>query len=818
MKFRVFFLLSLALIVFGCTKYSEYQSFSGIYPHLAMYNEESECGTGAVVSWNDKLWAITYGPHKPYGSSDKLYEITSDLHQTIRTESTGGTPANRMIHTETNQLFIGPYVIDAKDNVRVISYKEAPGRYTGTARHLSDPENQVYMATMEEGFYEIDAHTLAVNELYRDGNVKTKNHVETYVNPPNALLPGAHGKGLYSGQGVLVYSNNGEATKEALEKFDVESGSLSEWDGKDWKLVRRNQFVEVTGPGGIYGNKNPKTDPVWATGWDYKSLILGVRDGGKWSFYRLPKASYTYDGAHGWNTEWPRIRNVGTNETPDYLMTMHGMFWRFPHTFSPDNTAGIQPRSAYLKIIGDFVRWNNKLVFGCDDSARKEFLNKRKAKGNIEGAGQSNSNLWFTDLDKPDNLGETTASGYVWLNESVEAHAVSEPFLFNGWDNRCAWIKNDSPNEVEFTFEMDVKGNNDWSVLNSIKVAASSSCFLPFDEAVQGEWIRVKTDHKTVASVSFNYASDKHKAGSSDPIFKGLARINSKEYKGGLLWSLGKNRRSLGILANDESGELGYYEIDGHMNFVGKEDAETADFIRDKFAVPTQVINVDKGSVFIVDDKSRRWRLPLGDDRYTDPTLNGELRICREVVTERDLFSCHGTFYELPAENADGYAKIRPISSHNLRISDYASYRGMMFMTGISPNEVSKKNPHILLSDDKKAAVWVGVIDDLWKLGKPIGRGGPWVETQVNQGEYSDPYLIGFYDKRSLELSHQSQSSVTFKVEVDPTGDGMWMQYKTFDVEPGEVFSYEFPQEFHARWIRFASSKPTKATAWLEYK
>jgi hypothetical protein len=42
-----------------------------------------------------------------------------------------------------------------------------------------------------------------------------------------------------------------------------------------------------------------------------------------------------------------------------------------------------------------------------------------------------------------------------------------------------------------------------------------------------------------------------------------------------------------------------------------------------------------------------------------------------------------GTFYELPAENADGYAKIRPVATHNYKINDYASYRGMMILTGV---------------------------------------------------------------------------------------------------------------------------------------
>ncbi|MFM8334936.1 MAG: hypothetical protein ACKODK_05205, partial [Opitutaceae bacterium] len=42
-------------------------SFGGIHPHLAMFNEESECGTGAVVPWAGRLWVITYAPHKPQG-------------------------------------------------------------------------------------------------------------------------------------------------------------------------------------------------------------------------------------------------------------------------------------------------------------------------------------------------------------------------------------------------------------------------------------------------------------------------------------------------------------------------------------------------------------------------------------------------------------------------------------------------------------------------------------------------------------------------------------------------------------------------------
>ncbi|MCF2490797.1 hypothetical protein [Dyadobacter sp. CY347] len=813
-------LLSLSVIAQPKTKPKP--SFSGIYPHLAMYNNEGECGTGAVVGWAGKLWAITYAPHLPFGSSDKLYEISADLTQTVRPESIGGTPANRMIHKESNQLFIGPYAIDTKANVKTISYKTMPGRHTGNARHLTDPANKIYYGTMEEGFYEVDVKTLAVKTLYEDGNVKNNRNVgDQQPYQYNELLPGAHGKGYYSGQGVTVYSNNGEPGKLAEKQFDIESGSLSEWDGKNWKVVRRNQFVEVTGPGGIFGNKNPETDPIWATGWDHKSVLLGVRDNGQWTFFRLPKASHSYDGAHGWNTEWPRIRDIGTDAKPDYLMTMHGMFWQFPGNFSSKNTAGIRPRTSYLKVIGDFTRWKDQLVFGCDDSAQREFLNKRKAKGNIEGPGQSNSNLWFTSLNQPDQLGPNTAEGAVWLNEDIKANAASEPFLFSGWAHRSAWIQNNGDSEVTFSFEVDKNGKGSWTNLKTLKVGAKKAANIQFTANDAGEWIRIKTDKPTNASAHFSYIANDQRTTAADAIFTGLSPVGASASSGGLLYGLGENRRALGVAAMDYSAGKptlsGYYELDADMNLVRKEDAKTLSFIQNKFAIPQKVVTVDESSVLVVDDKGRRWRLPLGDQAFTGLTNDGALRICREVSTERDLFNCHGTFYELPAENADGYAKIRPVSSHKLRITDYASYRGLLVMTGVDAKNLNG-NKHIIASSDNKAAVWAGAIDDLWKLGKPTGHGGPWKDASVKANVASDAYLIGFYDKKSLKLSHKASNDVTFTMEVDPVGNGPWMEAKQFTVKAGEKFTFNFPKDFAARWVRFKADKDCEATTWLDYK
>ncbi|MCA9081698.1 MAG: hypothetical protein KDA58_14145, partial [Planctomycetaceae bacterium] len=436
------------------------RSISGIYPHLAYFNNENECGTGAVVPWAGQLWVVTYAPHSPRGSSDKLYEITSDLEQIVRPESVGGTPANRMIHKESQQLFIGPYAIDAEGNVRVIPYDTMFGRPTGTARHLFDAENKVYVATMEEGIYEVDVHTLAVKELWRD---------EQLPGGKKSNLPGYHGKGFYTAQGRVVYANNGEHGREAQQRPDIPSGVLAEWDGKAdaWQIVRRNQFTEVTGPGGIEGNSAPETDPLWCVGWDHRSLILNLLEDGKWTSYRLPKSSHSYDGAHGWNTEWPRIRDIGED---DLLMTMHGAFWRFPRDFGTKHSAGIRPRSNYLKVVGDFCRWQDRIVLGCDDTARSEFLNKRKLKGGVIPAGQSQSNLRFLAPSELDQQGPVLGRGAVWLNDDLEQNSISDPFLLSGYDYRTLILFQTGAGPNEFPIEIDRKGNGDWQTYQHAEV------------------------------------------------------------------------------------------------------------------------------------------------------------------------------------------------------------------------------------------------------------------------------------------------------------------------------------------------------------
>ncbi len=368
---------------------------SGVYPHLTTYSHartnevhsyagmqdrsQRECGIGALAVWNNKLYMVNYAAHEPHGSEHKLYIVNENFDMEVFQESVGGTPAARMIHQESNQLFIGHYAVDSAGNIRVISIEDMPGRMTAIARHLDDPEKKVYYYDMEGMLYELDVHSLEPELLYK--------------NP----LPGWHGKGAYTSQDKLVLANNGEHTGdfEPTGYWKVDSqgmfgpdknGVLAEYDGENFSIIERKQFTDVTTRHGVQAVPGDDS-PLWAIGWDQKSLRLKVMEEGQWSTYLLPKATYNNDPTHGWFTEWPRIRELFDGQ---YMMDMHGTFFDFPATFSSDNSAGITPISSHLRYVPDFLGWNGQVILATDETS-------------IQGnplAGQPQSNLWFGSFNE----------------------------------------------------------------------------------------------------------------------------------------------------------------------------------------------------------------------------------------------------------------------------------------------------------------------------------------------------------------------------------------------------------------------------------
>lgn len=786
---------------------------SGRYPHLATMNHQGECGTGAVVPWAERLWVITYGPHLPEGSDDQLYEIDANLNRVIRPESVGGTPANRMIHRESNQLNIGPYFIDAERNVRVIPPAKMFGRLTATARHLTDPANKLYICDMEGLVYEVDVHSLEVRLLFR------------------RPVPGWHGKGGYSGQGRLVLAFNGENAAGSVNRFQPfdyfidprpkspeDAGSLCDWDGETWRLVERKQFTEVTSRGGIFGPADEST-PLWAVGWDSRSLLLKLLDGGQWQTFRLPIADYSYCGRHGWHTEWPRIRQVSGGR---YLMNMHGGWYDFPPTFAAGKTRGLCPLGDYLKITSDFCGWNGRIVFGCDDTAKSGFL-KTGVGDPMNGLiGQSNSNLWFTTWEKLAGAGRPAGFGGPWKGDNVKRASPSAPYLLAGYSQRVLHLAHHSQQSVRFSIEIDRAGDGQWTAYQTIVVEPNGYAFHIIPADVRGQWIRLTTDRDASDVTAFFHYGPGGGAVTDRSMFAGLADVDRPgPWTGGVLRSEGEDRVTLGVLAHrvDAAGKLGpahTYQVDETLKFSPSDpQSASARFLQQQAVVKDPVVRSDDASV-IVTEGALRVRLPKSHAGYDAPWATGWPRGLREVVTERSLLNAAGSLYLLPRETSGGLRCIKPLCTHNKRITDFCSWRGLLVIAGCAAD--ARPDGHYFPAADGRIGLWFGDVDDLWKFGKPVGRGGPWLKTAVGADAPSDPYLMAGYDRKTVELSHDADAEVRFSILVDVAADNTWLLCQTIPVPAGQTVRHAFPEGYAAHWVRVKVDRACKATATFTYE
>ena len=818
-------------------------SYSGRYPHLAVSNAQGECGIGAVVPWAGSLWFITYGPHLPNGSDDKLYQMDATLALTVRPESVGGTPADRLIHRESNQLVIGPYLIDDNATVRAVSPKTMQGRLTAAARHLTEPADKVYICDMEGLIYELDVKSLEPRLLF--------------AKP----APGWHGKGGYSGQGVLVVANNGEHAAGSADTFKPflyaipntrsshdDAGVLAEWDGTNWKLIKRRQFTDVTGPGGIHGAPSAVA-PLWAIGWDEKSVLLMVRSAadaqaGKepWHTFRLPKSCGSFDGDHGWHTEWPRIREVvpaADGQPARFLLTMHGGWYDMPGSFSAEHPAGIRPICTHLKITGDVALWQvdgrPAIVFGCDDAAKSGFMSESQNPRN-DLTGRSNSNLWFTTWDGLGQLGRPAGTAYVWRRESVPAGKPSDPLLLAGaYGTRGVHLAHRSEAPVIFTLQAG--DGHRWTEIGKVMVPARSYRHHVLPADVTGDWVRVIADEdaEDVTAV-FRYGV---RGGLMEDasVFEPLATAGSSEpWLAAVVRSGAGDSLPLDALVTEiEPRQSAAPQAVAWRTVLGTapqklddEDASAA-FLREKAVPQSPDVTFDAASV-IYSEGRRVFRLPKPIDpaiaaEYEKPFASGWPRGLREVATERSLLNAAGTFYVVPRVTSGGAAKMQPVCSHGKRITDFCSWRGLLVLGGVRQGFPSDAmNSHVFASADptgataRGPAVWVGDIDDLWKLPRPTGRGGPWHQTVVEPGRPSVPYLIAGYDRKHLDLSHDATQAVIVTIEIDPTGDGEWFEYATLTVPPGRTMAYDFPAGFAAQWVRLETDSPCAATATFTYR
>jgi hypothetical protein len=107
---------------------------------------------------------------------------------------------------------------------------------------------------------------------------------------------------------------------------------------------------------------------------------------------------------------------------------------------------------------------------------------------------------------------------------------------------------------------------------------------------------------------------------------------------------------------------------------------------------------------------------------------------------------------------------LKPVATHNKRFTDFCPWRGLVVIAGCR-SDLQVDSEHFRVSDDGKTGLWLGDYDDLWKLGKPVGIGGPWKNSDVLAHIPSDPYLMTGYDKKKVQISHNSGSPVEFQLK-----------------------------------------------------
>ncbi len=366
---------------------------------------------------------------------------------------------------------------------------------------------------------------------------------------------------------------------------------------------------------------------------------------------------------------------------------------------------------------------------------------------------------------------------------------------------------------VEFSVQVDRSGNGQWIEAGSVTVPANGSVCHYLPESLNAVWLRLKVDRDCVATAFLHQTAatfiDGRDAVHAD-LFAGLADVADAEARGGLIYPARRNRNLRVITAEGE--HLEFTKATFEFQAVESDD-ELSKLLR-----VDPDFTVDEASV-VLRSAGQTYRLPKGHAAYDRPFVSGWPRSSREVESERHLANIHGTFYEVPLilnGSPPAWNRMRPVSSHSKQITDFCSWNGLLVLAGVGVGAAN--DGHVFADPDGQAALWFGGIDDLWKMGKPAGVGGPWLRSAVRAGVPSDPYLMTGYDRKSVRLSHESRVPVTLTLQVDIEGSGLWVDYREFPIAANEIVEHEFPKAYSACWVRAVSDQDTTATAIFEYR
>ncbi|HEX8199249.1 MAG TPA: hypothetical protein VF590_02090, partial [Isosphaeraceae bacterium] len=408
---------------------------NGVVPSVGvsagLKGPRSESGIGALMPWGGRLWFVTYTAHTAStGSGTGLYWVDEAMTRHRHEASVVGTYANRLVHGPSEQMIIGPHIINADNQVRTFA-DLVTCRLTATMTHLDDPEHKVYFLGMESHLWEADVRTLKVKLLFE---------LNRELKHPAGLWP--HYKGGFTAGDRVIVANNTYDERDQTRSAPS-GGRLAEWDGRGtWRILEETAFNEVT------GRRGGHLAQAVAVGWDRASVLLRILHRGQWTRYRLPKASHAYD--HGWYTEWPRVREV---ETERFLMDAHGLFYELSPLAYGGRIWGVRPICQHLRMVPDFCSWKGLLVLAGDQAT---------AVGGNDLVGEPQANLWFGATDDLWGFGRPQGWGGPWYQTEVRPGEPSDPYLMTGFVHKVLHLTHDADVGVHFAIEVDFLGDGTW--------------------------------------------------------------------------------------------------------------------------------------------------------------------------------------------------------------------------------------------------------------------------------------------------------------------------------------------------------------------
>jgi hypothetical protein len=212
--------------------------------------------------------------------------------------------------------------------------------------------------------------------------------------------------------------------------------------------------------------------------------------------------------------------------------------------------------------------------------------------------------------------------------------------------------------------------------LATINVPANGYAWHVLPPTLNTMWARIVAQQSATGVTAFFHLANPPQEPAPE-LFAGIAEAHiSDGLSDGIIRPQSGDARTLQFAATlvtaNGTATAAYYEIDGSMQLRRATNASADNTLRTHFSLSKADFTADAASVLYTSGRDR-FRLPKSSAVYDNAFASGWPRGVREVVTERQLFQAHGTFYELPLGSAGGFRRIRPITTHHKHISDFAA-------------------------------------------------------------------------------------------------------------------------------------------------